>query len=153
MYSVESFLNDPQNAALLVKSTPQTTNLSRTIPPQTLEPVQLGSKTSHQVSALYNLCQSKGITPEFEIDGEADVADFGGVLRIEGFTITSDKRARSKKEMKEALAEQGVEVVKQIQAKSKGFAGRENAEKKNWVGILHGEYMIGGGAPEMLKGS
>ena len=100
-----------------------------------LEPVSLGSKTRYHVTALNLLCQSKGLTLVFEIDG---LVDFGGVVKIGGTTVTSEERWRSKKDAREGLAEKGLDVAKTMDVKGKqdetsGEAG------KNWIGVLLGE--------------
>ena len=143
-YDVDSYLADPANAALLAsplkpkKSTPRTPDKDLINP---TEPVSLGSKTSHHVSALTTLCQTRGVQPVFEIEGEPSVPDFGGVLRIGETTIASEERWRSKKEAREALAEKGMEAVRNMEVKKKepGTA-KTPGETKNWVGMLLGEY-------------
>lgn len=78
--------------------------------------------------------------PDFQIDGDA-IADFGGILKIGDVTIASDERWHSKKEAREALAEKGLEAVKDMEAKRKGTS--TPAEKdKNWIGMLVGKCSV-----------
>lgn len=90
------------------------------------------------MSALNSLCQLKGVVPIFEIDGDISNADFGGVLKIGEITIASDERWHSKKEVKEALAEKGLNAVKTMDAKRKE-PGTPGETGRNWVGMLHGK--------------
>ena len=101
------------------------------------QPVPLGSKSSHHITALNLLCQQKGLLPNFEIDGDASTADFGGLLKIGDLTFTSDERWHSKKEAREALAVMALEHVKGMEGKKKepGTPGENN---KNWIGMLVG---------------
>lgn len=99
-----------------------------------LEPVSLGTKTSFHVAALNTQCQTRGFLPTYEIEG---VTDFGGVLKLRDVTVTSDQRWSSKKEVREGLAEKGMEVLKGIEA-SKKEPGLPQEVGKNWVGMLHG---------------
>ena len=87
------------------------------------------------MAALNTLCQAKGVTAIFEIDG---VVDFGGVLKIDGTTVTSEERWRSKKDAKEGLAEKGLDVVKTMDGKGKQ-SQTSGEPGKNWVGKLLGE--------------
>ena len=135
---IDSFLAEAKNLALSTQasnegSDPQ--HKSAQMASNRLEPISLGSKTRHHVSALNILCQAKGLTAVFEIDG---VVDFGGVLKIGETTVKSEERWKSKKDAKEGLAEKGLDIVKALDAKGKqsqklGEAG------KNWVGMLLGE--------------
>ena len=140
VYDIDSYLTDPNNAELL-KKTPKGNQSQHKTPQRasnSLEPVLLGSKTSHHVSALNSLCQLKGVMPIFEIDGDISNADFGGVLKIGEITIASDERWHSKKEVKEALAEKGLDAVKTMDAKRKEPGTRGEAGR-NWVGMLLGK--------------
>ena len=90
------------------------------------------------MSALNSLCQLKGVMPIYEIDGDISNADFGGVLKIGEITIASDERWHSKKEVKEALAEKGLDAVKTMDAKRKELATPGEA-RRQWVGIMNGK--------------
>jgi hypothetical protein len=140
IHDIDTYLADPSNAELL-KKTPKG-NQSQPKDAQrssdSVDPVSLGSKTSHHVSALNHLCQLKGISAVFEIDGDASHADFGGVLKIENVIVTREERWHSKKEAKEALAEKGLEIVKTMEVKRKE-PGMFGEVAKNWIGILHGK--------------
>ena len=87
------------------------------------------------MAALNTLCQAKGLTAVFEIDG---VVDFGGVLRVEETMVTSKERWSSKKDAKEGLAAKGLIVVSAMEAKRKQSEAPIEAGK-NWIGMLLGE--------------
>lgn len=141
IYEVDSYLTTPDNASSLRnraakgKKTPSSKPAQRSS--ESGEPVSLGSKTSHYVSALNQICQAKGYLPLFEIDGDTSIAEFGGVLRLGDVTVASDERWHSKKEAKEALAEKGMETAIGLKAKEKVAVSGEG-EEKNWVGMLLG---------------
>lgn len=86
---------------------------------------------------LYHLCQERGLTPEFDIEGDNE-GGFGGWLKVGNETIGQDQRWRSKKDAKEGLSERGVEVVKGMEVRERGSAGR--AAQKNWIGMLQGMF-------------
>ena len=139
VYDIDLYLADLKDAASSTTAPNKQSNSqheSTQVTSNQLEPVSLGSrKPRYHVSALNTLCQTKGLTPVFEIDG---LVDFGGVVKIGGTTVTSEERWRSKKDAKEGLAEKSLDVVKTMDAKGKqpettGEAG------KNWVGMLLGK--------------
>ena len=143
IYDVDAYLAAPENANLLHRA-PDRKNAPTKQPKPEIDitrPIPLGSKSGHHVSALYMLCQQKRLKPNFEIDGDASNADFGGLLKIGDKTIASDKRWHSKKEAREALAQMGIEIVKGIEATSKESSTRKE-EDKNWVGMLMRECSI-----------
>ncbi len=138
VYDIDLYLAAPENAASSTQAPNKGSNSqhkSTQVVGNPLRPVSLGSKTRHHVAALNTLCQTKGLTAVFEIDG---VVDFGGVLKIEETTVTSEERWSSKKDAKEGLAEKGMDVVKAMEAKRKQLATPGEAGK-NWVGMLLGE--------------
>ena len=138
IYGVDAYLAAPENAALLHRA-PDRRNAPTNQPNQEMNPAQpisLGSTSSHHMTALNLLCQQKGLVPSFQIDGEN--SDFGGLLKIGDVTIASDKRWRSKKETKEALAEMGLDAVKGMAAKKKE-PSTPGEKDKNWIGILNGQ--------------
>lgn len=142
IHDIDSYLAASENAALLHRAPDwkyATTKQSKpNIEPS--QPVSLGSKSSHHTVAFGLLCQKKGLVPDFQIDGDA-IADFGGILQIGDVTIASDERWHSKKEAREALAEKGLEAVKDMEAKRKGTS--TPAEKdKNWIGMLVGKCSV-----------
>ena len=143
IYGVDAYLADPKNAALLHRA-PDRKNASTKQPePETnpAQPVSLGSKSAHHVTVLNLLCQQKGFVLDFQIDGDASHADFGGFLKIGDVTIASDERWHSKKEAREALAEMGLETVKGMEAK-KNEPGTPGKKDKNWIGMLHGKCFL-----------
>ena len=100
------------------------------------QPVLLGSQSAHHLTAFNLLCQQKGIVPDFQIEGDASNADFGGLLKIGDETIVDDERWHSKKEARQALAEKGLEAVKKMEAKKKEKG--VPSEERNWIGTLLG---------------
>lgn len=143
IHDVDDYLAAPENAALIHrapdrKSVP-TTQLKPEMKPA--QPVSLGSKSSHHLIALHSLCQGKGLVPEFHIDGDSSIADFGGFLKIGDVTIASDERWHSKKEAREALAETAFATVNGMEAKGKGSV-TPGENHKNWVGMLVGKCLV-----------
>ncbi|KAL2042136.1 hypothetical protein N7G274_005324 [Stereocaulon virgatum] len=143
IHDIDTFLADPSNAELLKK-----TRKANQLQPKdaerssdSVDPVSLGSKTSHHVSALNHLCQLKGISAVFEINEDASHAGFGGVLKIGNVTVTREERWHSKKEAKQALAEKGLEIVQTMEVKGKE-PGMSGEVAKNWVGILNEYYSL-----------
>ena len=140
VYSVDAYLAAPENAALLRRA-PDRKNAPTKQPNPGIDPTQpmpLGSKSSHYVSALSTLCQKKGLTPDYQIDGDASKPEFGGFLKVGDVTITSDERWHSKKEAKHALAQMGLEAVKGMETNAKEPSA-PGVKDKNWIGMLHGE--------------
>ncbi|MCJ1266273.1 hypothetical protein MMC22_006156 [Lobaria immixta] len=149
--SLDKYLEDPKTKALLSTDTKKATSR-----PMNSQPVQLGSpRTSQHVSTLHQLCQKRGIVPEFEIDGDQNDG-FGGWLKVGSETISRDERWPKKKDAREGLAERGVEVVKSMQERAQeGVVG----PPISWVGLLQTfhsgsiadggpvftEYAVGGG--------
>ncbi|KAL6713947.1 hypothetical protein ACLMJK_008441 [Lecanora helva] len=124
-----------------LRSTPNAANSKGVSKPPTsaaaesLEPVSLGKKTNFYVAALQTQCQSKGFVPVYEIEGQADKADFGGVLKLRDVTVSSDERWPSKKETKERLAEKGLKAVQGIEAVMKEPVKGQDVGK-NWTVLL-----------------
>lgn len=138
VHDIDSYLAETKNLALSTEGSNEWSHSQHKSPQMAsnrLEPISLGSKTRHHVSALNTLCQAKGLSAVFEIDG---VVDFGGVLKIGGTTVKSEERWKSKKDAKEGLAEKGLDIVKAIDAKGKQSEKLGEA-RKNWVGMLLGE--------------
>ena len=137
VYDIDAYLANPANAALIESATLTPGNENKP-----LQPVQLGTQTSHYVSALYQACQAKGLTPIFDIEGEANKATFKGVLKVGDVTIAPDEQWRSKKEARERLAERGVELVKGMEVRKReapgAGLGNEAVKEPNWVGMLQG---------------
>ena len=140
IYGVDAYLSASENAALLHRA-PDRNNAPMRQPNQDLgpaQPVSLGSKSSHHTTALNLLCQQKGLTLDFQIDGDASNANFGGLLKIGDLTIASDERWHSKKEAREALSGMALESVKGMDPKKKA-PGTPGEKDKNWVGMLVGK--------------
>ena len=133
VYDIDSYLT--QNADLRLKPAKNNSKGPNAAASNPLEPVSLGTKSSHYVAALNTQCQTKGFTPVFEVEG---ITDFGGKLILRDAAITSDQRWPSKKDAREGLAEKGLEVVKRMEAKPKE-QGKPREAGRNWVGMLLGE--------------
>ena len=146
IHNVDAYFAAPENAALLepqhrAPDRKNTTTKQSQPGLDPTQPVSLGSKSSHHVTALNLLCQQKGLSPDFQVDGDASNANFGGVLKIGDVTITSDERWHSKKEAREALAEKGFETVKGMEGKRKE-ASAPGEKDKNWIGMLVGKCSV-----------
>ena len=74
--------------------------------------------------------------PEFGIEG--DQSGFGGWLKVGSETISRNERWPCKRDVKEALAERGVEVVKNMLGNSVEKGPVALAQQTNWVGLLQG---------------
>lgn len=138
VYDVDSYLAEAKNLASSTQASNEGSHSqykSTQVASNQLEPISLGSKTRHHVAALNILCQAKGLTAVFEIEG---VTDFGGVLKLGKTAVKSEERWKSKKDAKEGLAEKGLDIVKAIDAKGKQ-SERSGEAGKNWVGMLLGE--------------
>ena len=122
-YDINAYLSDPANAALL--------NSAMTKP-----------QTGYYVSLLYQICQTKGLTPLFEIEGVSGSAIFSGVLRVGDITVTLNDACRSKKEARERLAERAIEPVKASQFRipiNPTLVAADEADKdQNWIGMVQG---------------
>lgn len=88
--------------------------------------------TTHNVGQLNNQCQTIGLTPRYEIDGDQPIG-FGGSLQLGPHTITRNERWPTKKAAREGLAQKGLAVVRDIQRKK----AKEETSVENWVGKLH----------------
>ena len=130
IYDVDAFLAAPENATLLHHA-PDRKNAPT-------QPVALGSRSTHHVATLNIVCQQKGLVPDFQIDGDASNADFGGSLKIGDVVIARDERWHSKKEAREALAERGLEILKGMEAEKK-VPNTSGVKDKNWIGLLLGQ--------------
>ena len=127
---VDTFLKSLESS-IISKSTYSGTKQSSADP---LRPVELNTTTNHYVATLNNLCQANGISPIFDINGEADKALFGGTLKVGDQTFTLQTQCRSKKEAKERLAESAIGPVKAM-----GPQKRDSTQPdENWVGKLQG---------------
>ena len=138
VYDVDSYLAEAKNLASSTQASNEgshSQHMSAQVASNRLEPISLGSKTRHHVAALNILCQARGLTAVYEIEGGKD---FGGVLKLGETTVKSGERWKSKKDAKEGLAEKGLDIVKAIDAKGKQ-SERSGEAGKNWVGMLLGE--------------
>lgn len=143
IYGVDAYLAAPENAALLHRA-PDRKNAPTNQPKPGIDPsqpVSLGSKSSNHLIALNHLCQLKGLVPDFQIDGDASNANFGGSLKIGDVIIHSDERWHSKKEAREGLAEKALKTVTGMEGKRKE-PGTTGEKDKNWIGILVGKYLV-----------
>lgn len=145
---VDEYLDDPNNQLLLQdavtskkrKNSGLTNDQSIGSPSSAAEPVPLGgSKTSHHVKMLYELCQSCGLQLEFDIGGD-QLSFFGGSVSINGESVHSDQRWPNKKEAKEGLAEKGMELARRLAQNGKPAAAAAATEPQvNWIGRLLGK--------------
>lgn len=141
IYAVDAYLAAPENKALLHRAPDRKNGApvqqQQQPRPETdrSQPVSLASKSSYHVGALNLLCQQKGLTPEYQLEGDASIADFGGLLKIGDVTIASDERWHSKKAAKETLAEMGLKNVKDMETTRKQ-PGAPGEKDKNWIGML-----------------
>lgn len=142
VHDVDTFLNSPENQALLAEavSRKQTSQAkqSSTVGSNSGSsgPVLLGgTKTSHNIKALNEICQRKGLQLEFEIEG--DQSGFSGWVSVGGENITTDKKWPSKKEAKEALAGMAMLSAGTLEAKANATPGGSGQE--NWIGKLLGK--------------
>lgn len=89
--------------------------------------------TTYYVGQLNNQCQTLGLSPCYEIDGDQQVG-FSGYLQLGPHKITMDERWPSKKAAKEGLASKGLAIVKALQQSKRA---EEASSAENWVGMLH----------------
>ena len=157
VYDVDAYLNDPKNQSLLhdliaTKKGKASTSRQDSCTgsgSSSTEPVQLGGpKTSHYVKVLYELCQSRGLQPEFEIDG--DESGFGGWISINGETIGTDEKWRSKKEAKEGLAQKGIDLASRVAQNARPTPAAAAGPRENWIGKLLGEELLERAGPDYL---
>ena len=157
VYDVDTYLNDPNIQLLLEeavgtkkgKASSSRKDLSTSSSSTAVKPVQLGGpKTSHHVKLLYEICQSSGLQAEFEIEG--DQASFGGSISINGETIRTDDKWRSKKEAKEGLAEKGMELVREMAQNARPKAAATADPQVNWIGRLLGKKLPKVRRPRLL---
>ena len=144
LHDVETFLNDPQTVALLAKagssnkraqsSGKQRASVSSSS--STAEPIYLGTtKISHHVTLLYHECQQRGLSPEFEFEGDHE--GFHGSVTINGQIFSTDQLWPNKKEAKEGLSEKALPFVKglTLDRQDKVSPG----PRENWIGKLLGK--------------
>ncbi|KAL8713370.1 MAG: hypothetical protein Q9220_002569 [cf. Caloplaca sp. 1 TL-2023] len=133
VYDVEAYLSNPHNQEVL--ASPPPAKKQKGNPSSSCTPVQLGVPiTTHNVSALHQLCQERALVPDYEIHGDQGVG-FGGTITVGGQVIKSENRWRNKKEAKEGLAELAVPVVREMAA-AKRERSVTGEQEKNWVGML-----------------
>lgn len=111
--------------------------------------VPLGKpRTTEHIKHFHELCQQRGIAPAFEFEN-VDQQRFGVRLSFGDKVLEEKGPFNSKKEAKEAVAERGLEVVREMvregalstdEGGSRG-GGEERAE--NWIGLLLGKSMNG----------
>ncbi len=127
-YDINQYLNDPSNAAIL--------NSTSSRPP-----------IGYHVSLLHQICKTKGLAPEFEVEGLPGKAIFTGKLKVGDLIITLDDTCPSKKEARDRLVEKAIEPVNGIEIpnsvhSTSGGSGlteeREEDKDQNWIGMLLG---------------
>ena len=143
IYNLDAYLSEARSHGVLNSTPvklppPKKQKLGDDSSSSSYTPLQLGTpKTTHNIAALHQLCQERGLRPEFEIDGD-QAGGFGGMVTVNGQTIASEQRWKTKKEVKEGLAELAVSVVAEMEAVGKGN-GEKGKQEKNWVGLLLGK--------------
>ena len=146
VFDVDDYLNDPRNQLLLEKPTNSKKGKSSNSTKDTLpgsgssvpEPVPLGGpKTSYRVKLLNEFCQSNGLEVGYNIEGD-QMRLFGGSVSINGETAGSTRRWPNKKEAKEGLAEQGIELARRKAAEKRPVASAATGTQVNWAGKLQG---------------
>lgn len=146
IYDIDAYLADPKSQALLndtLSRKQKGVNSNKASIAQSssssTEPVLLGGpKTSHNTQALYDLCNRKGVRPEFEYEG--DERGFSGSVTINGQTISTDKTWPTKKAAKEGLAERAIPLVNSIVLVPDVDPAAAAADSKvNWIGKLLGK--------------
>ncbi|KAL8675170.1 MAG: hypothetical protein Q9168_000423 [Polycauliona sp. 1 TL-2023] len=149
IYDIDTFLNDPRNqASPETKSPPQKKQrTNHGLSSSSSAPEQIGSpKTTHNVPALHQLCQERGLVAEYDIDGDQAMW-FGGTVTVGAEVIMSDQRWQNKKETKERLAELALPLVREMELRQKAkpvpssssssSSPNEKRElERNWVGML-----------------
>ena len=152
VYDVDAYLNDPANKKSLekgpkkefipgpskpmAKSSNPFSNGSKLKSP---EPIQVGGpKSSHHVTLLFQMCQERGLVPEFEIAADPHVSQrFGGRLTVGEATVTLETNEVSKKDARQALAAKGCEIVRDMNSQKQQEESTTGTE--NWVGKLLGK--------------
>ena len=146
---LHSYLSDSSNAPPLFaptrsrsppKSSSQQSNGTMSTA-YSVQPLPLGTKTSHHVSSLNLLCQARGLpTPIFDLNqqGQGHETSFGGVVRVGEATVGGDGRFRNKQEAKESLAQEAMGTVKEMtpRARKVQSTGGNASTGKNWIGML-----------------
>ena len=137
VYDVDAYLNDPKNQALLASTSKSKKAVAAQSSSSGNEPVLLGGpRTSHHIKTLYDICNPKGLQPEFEFEG--DEQGFSGWVSINGETIGTDERWPNKKAVKEALAERAIPLAKSMPVLAVKPAPAAES-KVNWIGKLLGK--------------
>lgn len=138
--NVESYLSNPETSRLLKAASAPTA--WPTFAEGSVAPVQLGPARSSQcISELTQIAQQRGLQAHFDFD-EPQRQRFTGALRLGTHVVRLPDGVTfgSKREAKEALAAEGLEVLRRLPAAAApggGQAGLEGGEE-NWVGKLVG---------------
>lgn len=103
------------------------------------ESIQVGGpKSSHHVTLLFQMCQERGLVPEFDIKEDPPMSQqFRGTLTVGGATITLETSEASKKDARQSLAARGCELVRDMS--SPKSSGNSTTGTENWVGKLLGK--------------
>ena len=144
LHDVDTFLNNPQNIALLAtggssnkatrSSGKQRTSVSSGS--STAEPIHIGtSRPGNHVSLLYYECQQRGLSPDFEFEGDQE--GFHGSVTISGQIFSTDQIWPNKKEAKEGLSEKALPFVKALALNRQVKVS--TAPRENWIGKLQGK--------------
>jgi len=116
------------------------------IPATTIVPVQVGvPKSSASISRLNTICQQKGLFLDYDIQPtETLTPEFRGTVTIGTQVIVCEETQPSKKDVKQALAEKGLEVAERMEARVKRVeeGGSEVGGTENWIGKLLGMLLL-----------
>ena len=112
-----------------------------------------GPRSTEHVKQFYELCQGRGLVPEFEFPkiGER----WAAVLKVAGHGVEAQGLFASKMEGKEVCAREGCEIVKSMAVRGDmvggkmdggegGSGGLKKLQEENWVGMLLGMFFDAG---------
>ncbi|MCJ1374063.1 hypothetical protein MMC20_005293, partial [Loxospora ochrophaea] len=138
VHDFQTFLNNPANQTLLESSKKKKSSTQSQNPLNygaNVQPVRLGGgHSSVSISTLYQLCQARGLTPEFQIDG-SNTSFNGRLILGPDQVIEENNYWTTKKEVKQALAKKGIKVVESIDAPS-AHSTTDSNPTENWIGKL-----------------
>ena len=141
VHDFQTFLNNPANQTLLESSKKKKSSTQSQNPLNygaNVQPVRLGGgHSSVSISTLYQLCQARGLTPEFQIDG-SNTSFNGRLILGPDQVIEENNYWTTKKEVKQALAKKGIKVVESIDAPS-AHSTTDSNPTENWIGKLMGK--------------
>lgn len=137
----------PQNTTTTTKHTSPLSSTSATTPSVLAVPLG-GPRTSEHVKQLYQLCQVRGLVPEFEYEKKGE--RWGAVLKVAGRVVEAQGSFASKMEGKEVCAREGCGIVEALPVRGAGGGdgdgagadGLKRLQEENWVGMLLGVFTL-----------